>query len=127
MVRLLTCALALALTASLHAQQIRMNAPKFALLINDAVAKELKLTADQQEKIKGVFGDCLQEVDGQKRLVMRGQTDMESLEADCMKVLTDKQAKRLREALATKQRRHGHHRGAIGQRPESHEGTDQES
>lgn len=98
MFRLLSCIMMLTFAAGLHAQQIRINAPKFALLINETVLKELKLTAEQQAKLKDILADCLQEVDGQKRLVVRGGTDVESLEADCLKVLTDKQAKRLREA-----------------------------
>lgn len=98
MLRCLTVVLTLAFATSLHAQQIRINLPKFALLINDAVVKELKLSAEQQERINGVLGDCIREIDGQKRLVIQGQTDLEAMETDCEKVLTAKQVKRLREA-----------------------------
>lgn len=83
---------------AVSAQEIRMNPPLFALLINDVVVKELKITAEQQEQIKAILGDFIQEVNGQKRIVIQGGTNIESLEADSLKVLTDKQLKRLREA-----------------------------
>jgi membrane-associated HD superfamily phosphohydrolase len=92
----LTLVFAFAMT--LNAQEIRLNPPLFALLINDAVIKELKVTAEQQEQLKGVLGDFIQEVNGQKRIVIQGGTDIDSLEADSLKVLNEKQTKRLREA-----------------------------
>lgn len=98
MLRLLACTLMLMAASSLHAQEVKLHAPKFALLLNDSVIKELKLTADQQNKIKEALGDCLQEVDGQKRIVVAGHVDMEAMEADCVKSLNDKQVKRLRQA-----------------------------
>jgi membrane-associated HD superfamily phosphohydrolase len=91
-------ALVFAFAMSLNAQEIRLNPPLFALLINDAVIKELKVTAEQQEQLKGVLGDFIQEVNGQKRIVIQGGTDIDSLEADSLKVLNEKQTKRLREA-----------------------------
>ncbi len=87
-----------AMSLSVSAQEIRLNPPHFALLINEAVVKELKLTAEQQEQLKAVLGDFIQEVNGQKRIVIQGGTDIESLEADSLKVLNEKQSKRLREA-----------------------------
>ena len=92
----LTLVFAFAMTLS--AQEIRLNPPLFALLINDAVIKELKVTAEQQEQLKGVLGDFIQEINGQKRIVIQGGTDIDSLEADSLKVLNEKQTKRLREA-----------------------------
>jgi len=87
-----------AMSLTVSAQEIRLNPPHFALLINEAVVKELKLTAEQQEQLKAVLGDFIQEVNGQKRIVIQGGTDIESLEADSLKVLNEKQTKRLREA-----------------------------
>jgi hypothetical protein len=91
-------ALVFAFALTLNAQEIRLNPPLFALLINDAVIKELKVTAEQREQLKGVLGDFIQEVNGQKRIVIQGGTDIDSLEADSLKVLNEKQTKRLREA-----------------------------
>ncbi|MBL8823275.1 MAG: hypothetical protein JNJ77_11850 [Planctomycetia bacterium] len=84
--------------SSLDAQEIKLNAPQFALLINEAAVKELKLTADQQKQIDDIFGDMVQTVEGEKRLIVRGQVDLEEVEKDVLKVLNDTQRKRLRQA-----------------------------
>lgn len=97
-VRSLACyVLLLSFTVS-HAQQMRLNPPQFALMINQAVLDELKLTKDQQEGVDSLLAEFTQEVDGQKRLVIRGGADLDTLEQDLLKLLKPKQTKRLREA-----------------------------
>lgn len=82
----------------LDAQEIKLNAPQFALLINHAAVKELKLSADQQKQIDEILGDMVQEVDGEKRLIVRGHVDMEEIEKNVLNALNDTQRKRLRQA-----------------------------
>lgn len=84
--------------SSLDAQEIKLNAPQFALLINDAAVKELKLSADQQKQIDEILGEMVQEVDGEKRLIVRGQVDMDEIEKNVLNALNNTQRKRLRQA-----------------------------
>lgn len=84
--------------STLDAQEIKLNAPQFALLINEAAVKELKLSADQQKQIDEILSEMVQEVEGEKRLVVRGHVDMEEIEKNVLKTLNDTQRKRLRQA-----------------------------
>ncbi|MFO0814455.1 MAG: hypothetical protein U0796_14630 [Gemmatales bacterium] len=96
--RSLACLLLLMGYTACQAQQMRLNPPQFALMINKAVLDELKLSKDQQEGVDSLLSEYTQEVDGQKRLVIRGGADLDSLEQDLLKLLNAKQTKRLREA-----------------------------
>lgn len=88
----------LALSTTGVGQEIRLNAPRFAMLVNQAALKELKLDADQQKQVDGLLGDYIQEVDGEKRLVIRGSVDFEELDSNINKILKPQQQKRLKEA-----------------------------
>lgn len=70
---------------------------KVFLIFKPEVKKELNITADQESKVKGTFGDSLT-VDGDRIMIMlTGDTDFGQLSKDALKPLSEEQLKRLTE------------------------------
>lgn len=99
------------LSSSLSAQVVRHGAaPRFPLLMDKAVQKELKLTEEQEKKIRDLMGDLFQEMPqggeggGQAITIRIGgggvigggdMPDLEQIDRDIDKILDEKQGKRL--------------------------------
>lgn len=70
---------------------------KVFLVFQSEVKKELKITDAQEGKVKEAFGDSLQ-VDGDKIMIMMtGDTDLDTMAKNALKVLDADQTKRLNE------------------------------
>ncbi len=70
---------------------------KVFLIFQAEVKKELKITDAQEGKVKEVFGDSLQ-VEGDKIMIMMtGDTDLDTMAKNALKVLDADQTKRLHE------------------------------
>lgn len=66
-------------------------------ILRAEVKEEIKLTADQATKIKGLFGNALDEDNGHMVLMMTAETDLKQIDKDARKLLTAEQSKRLEE------------------------------
>lgn len=91
----------LAIAALGSAQEMRakemMISKKVFVAFQPDVRAELKITDAQFEKMKNAFGDSLQ-IDGERLMItMTGDTDLDQMAKDAMKVLSEEQSKRLKE------------------------------
>jgi Spy/CpxP family protein refolding chaperone len=81
-----------------QAQVMRMQMPRFILLMDPAVQKELKLTDEQNKKVKEETADLYQEgPDGSKQLMIGPGQDLDEIDQRIEKHLKPEQIKRLNE------------------------------
>jgi Spy/CpxP family protein refolding chaperone len=84
--------------APAQAQVVRMQTPRFMLLTDEAVQKELKLTPEQIKKVKEETQDLFQPgPDGQQRLMIGPDTDLEEVDQRIEKLLKPEQVTRWNE------------------------------
>jgi len=92
------------LVVAAWSQAQEMPSPKEILLgkkvffvLTPQVKEALKLTKDQDTKLKDAFGDSLQVEGDRIMLMIQPGTDLAQMEKDALKVLTKEQAKRMDE------------------------------
>ena len=81
-----------------QAQVMRMHMPRFVLLMDPAVKKEIKLTDEQDKKVQQELGDLIQEgPNGSKQLMIGPGQDLDDVDQRIEKLLNAEQIKRLYE------------------------------
>src|SRR5436190_7153131 len=97
-VALLSAAVFLGWQTSAQAQVVHIAMPKFPLLIEEAVQKELKLSEEQVKKIKAEVDSLYQDGPNGEKLLMFGPgMDLNEYDEHVEKLLKPEQVKRLKE------------------------------
>lgn len=92
----------LAVTAVAHAQGISAKniaaRPKILMVFQPAVRKEISLSAEQDKKIKAIFGETIQDAgDGRVRMQLTQDDNLDKMFVDAEAVLKPEQKARLTE------------------------------